>query len=182
MMALSLMHVPKTGGTALAHALGRHVHRMGHKTRLQDMPLWPPIITVVRDPVDRWVSAFDMCLRQKRHVPEFDRWPTATEAALDPEGMAWLQSYWDPAFTPQTWWLRDARYALKRCWYIAHTETLSDDFETIREALGAKGEMPRAKDSRRNANTDAKSHLTAEARAAVREYYADDYQLLRRLV
>lgn len=177
-MAMSLMHIPKTGGAALGSALGRHVHRMGHETRLESMPLWPPIITIVRDPVARWVSAWDMVL-QKRHPPEYERWPTATDAALQPEALAWLEDYWGRVFTPQTYWLRDPAYAWKRCWYIAHTETLDDDFLTIREAIGASGEMPTG--TRRNAYQGEKSTLTPEAETALREWYAADYELLKGL-
>jgi hypothetical protein len=181
MQAMSLMHIPKTGGTAMAHALDRYVHRMGHETRLEAMPIWPPIITVVRDPVERWVSAWDMCLRQRRHVPEYERWPDASTAALDPEALDWLESYWGRAFTPQVFWLRDAKYALRRTWYICHTETLSADFEIIRDAIGAVGcEMP-TKPRLRNANPAEKSVLSPEAEAAIRDRYAADYRLLKEL-
>jgi len=182
MQAMSLLHIPKTGGTALAHALDRYVHRMGHETRLEALPLWPPIVTVVRDPVERWVSAWDMCFRQKKHISEYERWPSASEAALDPEALAWLESYWRRAFTPQTYWLRDSRYALKRCWYIAHTETLTSDFEAIRDVIGAVGcEMPAEGSRRRNGNPAEKSVLTSEAERALREHYFDDYTLLEGL-
>jgi hypothetical protein len=177
MMAMALQHIPKTGGSALATALDRHVHRMGHNTRLEDMPLWPPIITIVRDPVERWISAWDMCRRQ-RHVTEYQRWPTAEVAALDPEALDWLEGYWGKAFTPQSWWLRDAKYALKRCWYIAHTETLTEDFETIRLAIGAiECSMPDSP-GRRNANPGEKSELSLEAELALTARYAEDYELL----
>lgn len=175
---MTLLHLPKTGGVALSHALGRHVHRMGHETLLEHLPIWPPIITIVRDPVARWVSAYDMVDRQRRHVPESDRWPDASAAALDPEGRAWYETYWKPVFYPQTRWLRDARYALRRCWYICHTETLDDDFATIREAIGANDCVMPIKASLRNQNQADKSVLTPEAQAAIREHYADDYELL----
>ncbi len=178
MQNMTLMHVPKTGGVALSHALGRHVHRMGHETRLEDLPLWPPIITIVRDPVARWVSAYDMVARQKRHVAEMDRWPTASDIALDPEGRAWLESYWGRAFTPQVHWLRDAKYALRRCWYIAHTETLDSDFEAMRDALGATECVMPIKAALRNANQAEKSILSPEAQGAIRQHYAADYEVL----
>ena len=154
---------------------------MGHETRLEHLPIWPPIITIVRDPVSRWVSAYDMVARQKRHVAEMDRWPTANDVALDPEGRAWLDGYWGRVFHPQTFWLRDAKYALARCWYIAHTETLDDDFEIIRTAIGAtECNMP-SKPSLRNANQADKSVLSDEAQAVLREHYAEDYELLEGL-
>jgi hypothetical protein len=175
------MHMPKTGGTALATALRGHVHRQGHKARLETLPLWPPIVTVVRDPVERWVSGWDMCFRQ-RHVPQFDRWSSPSAAALDPEALAWLEDYWDRIFAPASWWLRDAKTALARCWYIAHTETLTADFEVIRDALGAtECAMPAPGSNRRNANPAEKSTLTPAAIEALREHYAADYALLEGL-
>ena len=181
MQPMLLLHLPKTGGVALDHALGLHVHRMGHETRLEDLGIWPPIITIVRDPVARWISAYDMVDRQRKHVPESDRWPDASAAALDPEGRAWYRSYWGRVFDPQVYWLRDAKYALKRCWYIAHTETLTADFEAIRDAIGATDCVMPIKASMRNANQAAKSVLTPEAQTAIREHYAADYELLARL-
>lgn len=178
MLPMLLMHVPKTGGVALSHALGLHVHRMGHETRLEHLGIWPPIITIVRDPVARWISAYDMVDRQRKHVPESDRWPDASAAALDPEGRAWYESYWKSPFWPQTHWLRDATYALRRCWYIAHTETLDDDFAAIREAIGAADCVMPTKAALRNANQAEKSALNDEAAAAIREHYAQDYDLL----
>jgi hypothetical protein len=181
MQAMSLLHIPKTGGVALSRALGRHVFSMGHTSRLEDLPIWPPIITIVRDPAARFVSAWDMVYRQKSGIPEFERWPTPSEAALVPEARAWLEDYWGRAFLPQVHWLRDASYALGRCWYIAHTETLTRDFETIRDALGLVGcEMPMTV-ARRNANPGEKSTLTDAAAAAIREHYADDIRLLEAL-
>ena len=182
MMAMSLLHVPKTGGVALATALGRHVVRMGHDMRLEDYPLWPPIISIVRDPVARWISAWDMTYQPNRNIPEYVRWPTANDAALDPEALAWLESYWGRAFWSQCYWLRDAVYTLSRCWYIAHTETLDEDFAIIRDAIGAMGcEMPARTSGRRNANQGVKSILTPVAETAIRAHYHDDYALLRGL-
>jgi len=154
---------------------------MGHETRLEELPLWPPIITIVRDPVARWISGYDMVTRQKRHVPEFDRWPTADAIALDPEGRAWLGSYWGRVFDPQVRWLRSARYAERRCWYIAHTETLDADFETMREALGAIECVMPIKAALRNANQADKSVLSPAAQAAIREHYAADCELMEAL-
>lgn len=181
MMAMSLMHIPKTGGAALSAALGRHVHRMSHSMRLEDMPIWPPIITICRDPVARWISGWDMVLKQR--VPrEYEQWPTAEDAALNPEALTWLEEYWGLVFKPQTYWLRDAIYARTRCWYIAHTERLDDDFAIIRDAIGAVGcEMPNVASRRHNANQGVKSVLTPEAADAVRAYYREDCELLEGL-
>ena len=175
------MHLPKTGGVALAHALHGYVQREGHKSRLESMPLWPPIITILRDPVERWISAWDMT-QQQRCPPEYGKWPSASACALDPEALAWLEGYWGQVFVPAVWWLRDIDYARSRLWYIAHTETLTQDFEIIRDAIGATDcVMPRPGHGHRNANQGVKSVLTPEAEAALREHYAADYELLEAL-
>lgn len=178
---LRLMHIPKTGGSALAAALGPHVHRMGHNVTLGRIPLWPPIVTIVRDPVARWVSGFDMVSRQK-HMPQWERWPDASAVATDPEALEWARERWRPVFEPLTYWMPDAAYALQRLWYVAHTETLDEDFRVITEAIGAtECRMPTPDDERRNAldvHGGAKSTLTDEAEAALRAYYAEDYELL----
>ena len=174
------MHMPKTGGACLGLALHGHVHRMGHMSRLEDMSLWPPIITIVRDPVARWISGWDMCFRRRPGLAEYRRWPTADAAALDPEALQWLTGYWSQVFLPQSWWLRDAKYALSRLWYVAHTETLDADFLTIKDAIGATGEMP-TNPRHRNASPTEPSTLSPEAGAAIREHYAADYRLLEGL-
>jgi len=178
---LNLMHIPKSGGVALSHALHGYMQRMGHKSNLEALPLWPPIVTILRDPVERWVSAWDMT-QQQRCPPEYGKWPSASDCALDPGALEWLEGYWGQLFVPATWWLRDADYARSRLWYICHTETLDEDWRTIRDAIGAVDcAMPPVGNGHRNAQPGTKSLLTPEAVAAVRAYYADDYELLEGL-
>ncbi len=180
----SLLHIPKTGGTALGAALGRYAHRMGHGMTLMQLPLWPPIIAIVRDPVARWRSAWDMTARQRTNTyAPFERWgENPNDYPKDPEAMQFLEGHWGKAFWPQTYWLRDAPYALSRCWYIAHTETLTEDFELLRDALDARGcEMPGPTHPARNAVPGSPTVLTDEAKDGIRDYYADDCALLAAL-
>ena len=173
------LHIPKTGGLALATALDGHIHRFGHGSRLRDLP--DPVIATVRDPVARYVSAWDMCARQS-HLPQYERWPTASDAALDDEGFAWLTEQFLHAFRPLVWWLESAEYARERCWHICHTETLEADVAAVCARLGLERHLPDLGHTHSNSarsHGTAKSVLTAEAIAALRERYAGDHELLR---
>ena len=77
------LHIGKTGGTALKHAIGRaqepssadkarlpyvvHLHR--HAVRLRDVPVGEKFFFFVRDPVSRFVSGFHS--RQRRGQPRY---------------------------------------------------------------------------------------------------------------
>jgi hypothetical protein len=94
-----LIHIGKTGGTAVKTALapvrrtGRYdIQLHDHRTTLLDIPRGEKVFFVVRDPVARYVSAFNSRLREGRpryHVPwsaaertAFERFPTAEDLAL----------------------------------------------------------------------------------------------------
>jgi hypothetical protein len=72
-----LIHIGKTGGTALKSALAPVVHDgdyeivlHGHGTRLKHVPVGEKVFFVIRDPVDRYVSGFNSRLRHGR--PRYD--------------------------------------------------------------------------------------------------------------
>jgi hypothetical protein len=84
-----MLHIGKTGGTALKHvfggldpALGRYeviVHR--HADGLAQIPEGDKVFFVVRDPVERFVSGFNSRLRQGR--PRYDApWSDAERVAF----------------------------------------------------------------------------------------------------
>jgi hypothetical protein len=83
-----LIHPGKTGGTALKAALRPHLTAgryeiilHPHPTTLPDVPAGEHVMFVVRDPVARYVSAFNSRLRQglpRYHIP----WTAAEEAAF----------------------------------------------------------------------------------------------------
>ena len=71
-----LLHIGKTGGTAVRHVLAPwtaghpwlHLHR--HPTRLADIPAGERVVFFLRDPERRFVSAFNSRLRKGR--PRYD--------------------------------------------------------------------------------------------------------------
>jgi Sulfotransferase family len=99
-----LLHLRKTGGTALKHALAPHQILPGHvlyfhphRIKLEHIPGGDRIMFVTRDPVSRYVSGFLSRLRQgapSHDVPwrgdeewAFSQFPTpnALALALDPQ-------------------------------------------------------------------------------------------------
>lgn len=82
-----LLHIGKTGGTAVRHVLQPWVadhpwlrlHR--HPTRLADVPVGERVVFFLRDPESRFVSAFNSRLRKGR--PRYDaEWSDGEAAAF----------------------------------------------------------------------------------------------------
>jgi predicted secreted protein len=84
-----LLHIAKTGGTALKHALEpnleSHFGRIilhTHRTRLSDIPLGEAVMFVARNPAARFVSAFNHGRRHGR--PRYtDAWTAAEAVAFE---------------------------------------------------------------------------------------------------
>lgn len=154
-MAVQQIHIPRTGGLALQMALrGTEVVYGGHDLRHTRAD--GPVVTIVRDPVARFISCYD----HFGHKLDL----TIEQVAQDPERGGW-------PFAPMVTWL-DCR-----CPYVwvGHTETLEADVERLRAIIPGVGPLPRHNESRRH------STLSPEGVEAVRAFYADDYALLERL-
>ena len=71
-MALHFLHIGKTGGSAVKEAIagrpGIALHE--HGARLRDIPQGEPVFFTVREPLARYVSAFNSRLRAGR--PRYD--------------------------------------------------------------------------------------------------------------
>lgn len=84
-MNVHLLHIGKTGGTAVRHVLEPwqaqcpwlHLHR--HPTRLADIPAGGAVVFFLRDPASRFVSGFNSRLRKGR--PRYRAEWSAEEAA-----------------------------------------------------------------------------------------------------
>ncbi len=87
MTRIHYLHIGKTGGTAIKSALGPYLKSganeivlHSHATTLADIPIGEPVFFTVRDPADRFVSAFNGMLRQG-HPRYNDVW-TPEEAEM----------------------------------------------------------------------------------------------------
>ena len=152
---VTFIHIPRTGGLALTEALrGTGVRADGHRFKLSD-PDVDEAITIVRDPVARFISAYDVAAPAGVSIEDLAR---------DPSLIGWW--FLDRAVT----WLDCEKPLL----WVGRTETLAQDVERLRVLIPGIGPLPRYNESRRH------STLSSEGQAAVRDWYADDYALLER--
>ncbi len=150
------VHIPRTGGLALQMATrATEVRYGGHEARHSRIDR--PVITIVRDPVARFVSCFD---HYGHNLPGVG----IEELARDPSRGGWF-------FAPMVTWLDCPCPYL----WVGHAETLEQDVERLRAIVPGVGPLPRYNESRQ------RSTLSPEGEAAVRAWYAADYALLERI-
>lgn len=169
-MVVHLLHIRKTGGTVLKHALDTHqlpngcvVLQHGHETRLRDVPPGHLAIFLLRDTLTRFVSGF-YC-RQRKGWPRYNpKWTpgesTAFERFQSPNDLARTLSSPDDADRERArdamgaiqhlcstlTWLESDTYLRSRLpdmFYIGFQETLNEDFE-VSEAKDRSASGPPA--------------------------------------
>jgi hypothetical protein len=167
-LVIHLLHVRKTGGTALWHALEAHaradrrviVHHP-HGTLLRDIPPGELAIFLLRDPLTRFVSGF-YC-RQREGRPRYDSpWKTGERAAFErfrsPNELARTLSSPDRVQRELAWaamgsiqhlastltWLESEAYLgsrLQDVFFIGFQETLNEDFDRLKQKLGLPADL-----------------------------------------
>jgi sulfotransferase famil protein len=203
------LHIGKTGGTALKHALAPHRHAASvtlelhdHAVTLQDVPVGERVIFVVRDPIARFISGFYSRQRQGR-PRHFWRWtPSEREAfahfstpndlALgllsgdaETRGRAVTAMKSIRHVSSSYWdWFRDEAYFRSRLpdvLYIGFQERLEADFEMLKTILGLPGHLKLPIDDvhAHKNPRDLDRTLDPPAAARITEWYARDYAFLR---
>jgi len=158
------IHINKTAGTSIGNAIGLPVKH--HQTAKEIIARiggdkWNTAykFTLVRNPWDKVVSHYEY--RRKRNKTEvatrnvsFSEWVKKTYGTdKDPF------FYNNPkAFQPQVEWLKDdqGKIAID---FIGKFESISDDFDQIKNIIGIEAELP---------------HLNASKRAGYQSYYDDE--------
>jgi hypothetical protein len=197
-----VLHVGKTGGTALKAALNAYppkveLHLHGHRTRLRDVPRGERVVFFVREPLSRYVSAFYS--RQRKGQPRYYfEWNRAEERAFaafaTPDELAAALSSPDTALrreaqaaikgirhlrSPYAEWFGSERALLRRLddiLLIGFQEELDDDFEILKSLLGMDphARLP-AGDRRAHRNPqDVDKTLSPAAESNLRKWYARD--------
>ena len=207
---LHILHIGKTGGTALKHALREHegetrlrLEFCGHDVTLADVPVGERYMFTVRDPLERFVSAFNGRLREDRpryHYPWRDEERTAFAIFRTPDELAQALSSGDPderecaeramrgighVNTPYSFWLGDeARFEarLPDLFFVGLLDRLDDDFALLRRKLGLSDgvELPTDETVRHGTPHGFDTELGDEARANLERWYAWDVAFVER--
>ena len=211
-MAVHFIHIGKTGGTAIKHALrplrgtetpfGPIAIHKGHQFSLADVPTGEFAIFCMRDPIALFVSAFDSRLRKGQPTFFFEWTPAEAEAfARFPtaQSLALALASTDPDVRPhaeaamrEIRHLRGIRRALgstrhvierrKQIAYLGRQETLDADWQRLRAVLELPDEVRLPVDptkAHRRDRSDAPPPLDEPARAALRQWYWREYEILR---
>jgi hypothetical protein len=199
----------KTGGTALTATLleyrdqaGYEIVFHGHDTTLADVPVGERVLFVLRDPVSRFVSAFNGRLREDRpryHYPWTEGERRAFARFKKPEELASALGSADETErsaaeeamhsighinTPYSYWfngVRKFRRRLRDVFFIAFQESLDDDFELLKQRLGLPAEASLPSDEAAAHRTPAgfPRDLSGRARANLERWYAQDVEFVK---
>ena len=158
------IHINKTAGTSIGNAIGLPIkhHRTAREVIAKvGRDKWDKAykFTLVRNPWDKVVSHYEY--RRKRNKTEvatrnvsFSEWVKTT---YGPEKDPFY--YNNPrAFQAQVEWLKDDEGKISID-FIGKFETIGEDFEQIKSAIGIEAELP---------------HLNASKRAGYQSYYDDE--------
>ncbi len=203
-----MLHISKTGGTAVKHALracpGPESLRLvphKHLVPLSAVPRRDEVFFFLRDPVSRYVSGFNSRQREGRPAHEhpwtpgerraFERFHSADELAraLSADDRRLLASARNAMVRighvryPLSHWLGDAALLRSRrdsILLIGYVDTLEADFERLKEALDlpASCTLPASDDAAHRAPPDSSRLLSDEAVANLRQWYRADYDLI----
>jgi hypothetical protein len=171
-----LLHIGKTGGTAIKHALTKPyrvtarytIQRHAHSQTLRQIPEGDGVIFFLRDPLSRFVSGFNSRLR--RGEPRFSKpWTQEEQTAFaqfdTPSHLAEALSADDEELRNRAlaamrsighvcdsyWkWFESEEYFLSRIHdivFIGFQENLSRDFESLKSILGLPAALSLPTDS-----------------------------------
>ena len=198
------LHVSKTGGTAIKHALSPYLHAgrytiklHPHKVTLADIPAGEKIFFFLRDPESRFVSGFYSRQRQGRpriHVPwtageekAFSRFTTANDLAkvlssedLELRGQAAeaMHAIAHARRTFDLWFGSDAYFEQRAddILFIGFQEQLSADFEILKRLLSLpqQATLPEDDIAAHRNPPNVDVNLDREARSNLAVWYAQD--------
>jgi Sulfotransferase family len=204
---IHLLHIRKTGGTVLKHALDAsarmdrcEILQHGHGTLLRHVPQGEQVIFFLRDPLTRFVSGF-YC-RQRQGLPRYNSpWKPDERAAFEqfssPNELARTLCSSDRARRQLAWtamgsiqhlcstltWLEGEAYLRSRLpdlFYIGFQETLNRDFESLKHKLGLPEDLRLSDDevAAHRAPAHFSYHLDDVAKANLREWYDADQRMV----
>lgn len=202
---IHFLHISKTGGTALKHALAPFAQGHGlqlhpHAVTLRQVPTGEKVVFFVRRPLERFVSGFLSRQRQGqpgRRVPwsagerrAFERFASANALAEAlGSGDADMRLRAEAAMDaighlrrPLALWLESDAYLRSRLddvLLLGLQERLAEDFSRLRVLLNLPDAavLPDGDALAHRAPQDADRHLSKPGAANVMAWYADDCRL-----
>lgn len=205
-MQLHLLHIGKTGGSALRNALAPFAesHRVRlerHKYTMRHVPEGERFGFVIRDPASRFVSGFNSRLREGRpanYIPSnpdekrafgyFGEANALAEAlsSLNPVTRSrarWAMANIGHVRWPHRDWLQDAdalRSRRRDLFWIGEQESLAEDFEVLKQRLGLPSDIRLPADPRaaHRAPSGPDNSLSPKGLRNIQRWYADEYPLL----
>jgi hypothetical protein len=201
---LHACHIGKTGGTALNETLLEHRDACryqllfgGHTLTLRDVPAGERFMFVIRDPLTRFVSAFNGRLREDRpryHYPWREEERVAFAIFKTPDQLATALSSANAeerrraeeamrgighVNTPYSYWFEDEesfRSRVSDLFFIGFTERLNDDFELLKRKLDMPRDVRLPQDETAAHRTPAgfSNQLGDVGRANLERWYAPD--------
>ena len=172
------VHINKTAGTSIGNAIGLPVKH--HQTAREVIARigrdkWDTAykFTLVRNPWDKVVSHYEY--RRKRNKTEvatrgisFSGWVKKT---YGPEKDPFY--YNNPkAFQPQVEWLKNDKGKIDID-FIGKFETITEDFDQIKNVIGLEAELPHLNASKREGY---QSYYDAETREIVAQWFREDIE------
>jgi hypothetical protein len=203
-----MLHIGKTGGSAVKHALKSvppderfTLHRQRHHVTLKDIPDGERFFFFLRDPIKRYISSFNSRLR--RGMPRyFVRWRPGEKIAFKhfktPNELALALSGDDRAQRHRAknamnrilhvkrsfwYWFVDEAYFMSRIddlFFIGFQESLDSDFEILKTKLMLPEDLALTSDEIIvHKNPDhLDKHLDDETIENLKKWYAKDYEFM----
>ncbi len=207
---LHFLHVGKTGGTAIKHALKAHrvtpghaIVLHGHRFTLSEVPKGDKAIFCLRHPISRFVSGFYS--RQRQGQPRywvpwtpdekviFERFETPNHLALAlSSSVAEERSSAEKAMRTiahvkdgYAKWFDSEQYLSSRTediFFIGFQETLAEDFDTLKSQLGlpANIALPTDEISAHRNPEHLDKKLDQQALENLKGWYAEDLRFFAR--
>jgi hypothetical protein len=204
-----LLHIGKTGVTAIKYALKPHlvtpyyvIKLHPHRVKLRDIPRGDYVIFFLRDPITRFVSGFYS--RKRQGQPRFSfPWSHDERIAFEkydtPNRLATTISSEDENerdsaikamqsighIKSSYWeWFESESYFLSRLsdiLFMGFQETLSEDFERLKLKLGLPEnvKLPTDEINAHQNPSDIDKTLDQTAIENLKEWYASDYAFIR---
>jgi hypothetical protein len=205
---LHFLHIGKTGGTAVKHALTQHsidsryaiyLHR--HEFRLRDVPMGEQVFFFLRNPISRFISGFYSRQRQgqpryfsawkENEKSSFEEFTTPNQLALalssndvEKKNRARLAMKTIRHVRDSYWkWFDCEEYFRSRLsdvFFVGRQERLAEDFEILKARLGLPEHLKLPGDDVNAHRTypQVNKDLDEEAVANLRDWYQDDFRFV----